>query len=145
MVAPLRVLLLLAVSAPPACGPLAAGEWRDDPLDWQRAFGEKKPADVEVRHSWFWRSAHWSYEFRYAFEVAPNAQLRDRLVRERSLRSLEPNELGTLHPPGVDEAWFAPGDAADYAVWWPRDGIRSEFVLLEHRPTGTLYVADQEL
>ena len=67
----------IALSLPVAiviagCGYFMAGTWEDDPGNWGRAFESTKPPDVAVVHSKYWRSAHWTYEFEYFFEIAPN-------------------------------------------------------------------------
>ena len=59
-----------------ACGPVKFGNWTDDPDNWGRAFQSSKPDDVEVVHSYYYRSPHFTYEFSYYFHIRANRALR---------------------------------------------------------------------
>lgn len=46
-----------------------AGAWMDDPKNWSRAFGQDLPAGVNVIHSYYWESDHFTYEYGCYFEI----------------------------------------------------------------------------
>ena len=63
-----RLLLLMIISSSlSSCGYFNSGTWEDDPETWNKVFGEEVPSEVEIIHSRFWKSAHWSYEFEVFF------------------------------------------------------------------------------
>ena len=76
----LLILFLGLVISIGGCG--SSGTWDDDPQNWNRAFQSSKPKDVKLIHSRYWRSAHWSYEFEYLFEVEKNNKFREQLFSE---------------------------------------------------------------
>ena len=88
-----------------------SGTWDDDPKNWGRAFRSTKPPDVRVIHSRYWRSAHWSYEFQYFFEIAPNAGLKQQLFAANKLRRLVGDEAVAARANRFRDApsWFARG------------------------------------
>lgn len=111
--------LLLALTLAAGCGYLRAGTWENAPSNWRRVFHSTKPDDVVILHSRYWRSAHWSYEAGYVFEIAANSKLRDQLFRENRLRRLEgaaAAEAKQLCSPAC-LLWFAPTTIEEYEVW----------------------------
>lgn len=48
------------------------GTWEDDPKNWQRVFGQGHSDRLKEIHSYYWRSAHWTLEYEYFFELALN-------------------------------------------------------------------------
>jgi hypothetical protein len=129
------------------CGYFDAGLWEDDPGNWRRAFQSTAPADVVVVHSRYWRSPHWSYEFQYFFEIAPNATLQEQLFTENRLRQLSGAEAvearGNVF--GDPPAWFAPKNAADYDVWVFDDAPERNFNVLVERNTGVMFLHDYQV
>jgi hypothetical protein len=110
-------LFVLAVLVNAGCGYFMAGTWEDDPGNWSRALHSTKPPDVRVIHSKYWRSAHWTYEFEYFFEIAPNQKLKEQLFRENKLRQLTGDQAGKVKNFGTAPTWFAPKDVTEYEVW----------------------------
>jgi hypothetical protein len=133
------VLLLSA-----GCGYVSSGTWDDDPANWKKAFKSQKPDDVVVVHSQYWRTAHWSYEAGYMFEIASNARLREQFFKE--------NRLSRMVGPAAAEAkemcfrkcpsWFAPKAVEAYEVWGYSDEPKGNFRVLIDRTTGTMFLAD---
>jgi hypothetical protein len=41
------------------------GTWVDDKRNFDRVFGFGKIPDVQVVHSYYWKSPHWSTEYQY--------------------------------------------------------------------------------
>lgn len=101
-------------------GILHAGNWEDDPKNWDRAFNEDKPTEVKVIHSKFWRSNHFTDEHIYYFEVEATPEWRDAFLKKLGLtqvssataRSFRTNE----HLDDIP-TWFAPDPVGNYDVW----------------------------
>lgn len=146
----LRSLLVVLVSfagLAPGCGYFMAGSWEDDPQNWERAFRSTKPEDVVVRHSWYWRSPHWSYEFQYFFELAPSTELTEQLFTANELRQVTGDEALEVHRNvrGEVPAWFAPKSAAEYDIWvFGREPERNFKVLIDRR-TGEMFLNDHQM
>ena len=139
--ASLVLLLLLSVAG---CGYVMAGQWEDDPKNWGRAFHSTKPPDVRVIHSRYWRSPHWSYEFQYFFDVAPNATLRAQLFREHKLRQLTGDEAERVRQDAFGDrpSWFAPKEANEYEVWVFEDAPGSNFKVLIDKSSLEMFLND---
>ena len=125
-----------------------SGTWRDDAGNWKRIFRVKMPANVQVVHSWFWRSPHFTYEFEYYLQIAKNEDFQRRLLTMNPMREVrEAKELNAImagsqqHRP----AWFAPKPVADYGVWIYSNAPASSFRLLIDQKTGDLFLADLQL
>lgn len=139
-----RVFALVAVVSA-ACGS-RSGTWEDDPRNWARAFDAAQPKAVTVVHSKYWRSPHWSLEFRYFFQLKAEAEFR----REY----LDRNELVQLPASGVAAsigdrrdvpAWFCPKAPEAYDGWARRDPADGRFRALIDRESGDLYLTDEQL
>jgi hypothetical protein len=138
----LAVCLLVA-----ACGYVPTGTWQADPANWKRSFGSVTPADVTIIHSEYWRSPHWSFEYQYFFEIAPNAKLRERLLTENKLRRatgdnalrVKQNIFG--HAP----EWFAPKAVGEYDVWVFENEPERNFKVLIDRKSGRMFLHDYQV
>jgi hypothetical protein len=118
------------------CGYFKAGEWEDDPENWARAWGSSKPAEVVMPHSWYWRSAHWTREEAYFFQVRWNESLFKQLIEKNEMHPAE-----ALEQPGycVDKpGWFAPASAAGYERW--RCDPAADCWLLREKATKELFL-----
>ncbi|MFL6197423.1 MAG: hypothetical protein ACJ75H_24770 [Thermoanaerobaculia bacterium] len=119
-----------------ACGYFSSGTWEDDPQNWKRAWGTAKPEEVVMPHSWFWRSAHWSREDAYFFQVRWNEDLFKQLIEGNGMRP-----AGASEKPGycVDKpGWFTPPSAAGYESW--RCGPSADCRLFRERGTKELFL-----
>jgi len=99
---------------------ISAGTWDDDPLNWRRAFHEDQPACVEVIHSRYWRSNHWTDEYIYHFEVQATPEWRGAYLKKRGLVPVPPEEardFRTYHDRDSTPHWFAPDPVTNYEVW----------------------------
>ncbi|RPJ85914.1 MAG: hypothetical protein EHM18_08915 [Acidobacteria bacterium] len=79
----LIVCMLILLSS--SCGYFLSGIWENDPKNWNRAFRSRKPADVVVVHSKYFRSPHFTYEFEYFFEIKRNDELLKQLFSKNNL------------------------------------------------------------
>ncbi len=134
--------LLLALIATAACGYLKAGRWEDDPGNWERAFSEKKPADVVVVHSMYWRAAHFTYEAGYYFEIEANGELEEDLLEANELRPFDSSDAGIPEP---TPDWFAPKPLESYEIWGYVEDPAGNFRLLIDRETATLFLTDFQI
>lgn len=128
------------------CGYLKSGMWDDDPKNWKRAFGTTKPDDVQVVHSQYYRSAHFTYEFHYYFEIEHNEGLRTQLSEENSLVEfrgvIAENAFKRLSMNRPD--WFASKDVSSYQLWGYADETRDAFLMLIDRETDHLLLTDTQ-
>jgi hypothetical protein len=129
------------------CGYFKAGAWEDDAGNWTRAFASKRPEDVNVVHSRYWRAAHWTAEFGYFFEIAPNATLREQLFSKNKLRQVRGDEAATVKDGVFGDApsWFAPKGVSEYDVWVYADEPRGNFRILIDKGSGHMYLADHQV
>ena len=140
------VCLALLLCCTSKCGYFASGTWEDDPGNWERAFQSKKPDDVTVLHSKYWRSAHWTYEFQYFFEIEHNGVFQgqlftqNKLVRVEGKDALEAKSNFFGEPP----AWFAPKTMDKYEIWVYRDH-QGNFRIFVDTETGNLFLTDDQV
>jgi hypothetical protein len=144
-----RVVVVLSVVAllSTGCGYFMSGTWDDDPKNWGRAFHSTKPPEVTVVHSRYWRSPHWSYEFQYFFEIAPNAELKHKLFTSNKLREVTGNEAVEARARVFGDApsWFAPKRPAHYEVWVFADEPGRNFKVLIDKVSGHIFMNDYQV
>jgi hypothetical protein len=144
-----KVAVVLSVVAllSARCSDLVSGTWDDDPKNWGRAFHSTKPPEVIVVHSRYWRSPHWSYEFQYFFEIAPNSELKHQLFTANKLREVTGNEAVEARARVFGDApsWFAPKSLADYEVWVSADEPGRNFKVLIDRVSGHIFINDYQV
>jgi hypothetical protein len=123
-----------------------SGTWVDDPNNFQRAWGQSAPRDLQILHSWYWRSAHFTREEALYFQFARHEELMRGFIAENRLQPVaDPTSVNVsdyscfLRPP-----WFAPKPLAAYNVWvTPRDASRA--LVLEDRSTRDFFVSACQL
>ena len=136
--------LLLSLNG---CGYFTSGTWENDPDNWGRAFQSKKPDDVVVLHSKYWRSPHWTYEFQYFFEIEHNDKLRERLFTQNKLIELEGKDAAEAKDKFSSEfpKWFAPKPASKYEIWVYADDPTGNFEIFIDKETGNLFLTDRQV
>jgi hypothetical protein len=139
------VLFLALLAA--GCGYVMAGTWVDDPGNWSRAFHSTKPPDVTVVHSKYSRSPHFTFEFEYFFEIAPNTKLKEQLFSENKLRRLAGVEAtkAKANVFGAVPAWFAPKAAGEYDTWVLEGEPNRNFKVLIDRTSGVMFLSDYQV
>ncbi len=137
-----HTLLAALVLVSAGCGYLRAGTRDDDPASWKGAFRSTKPPDVIVVHSRYWRSPHWTYEFQYFFEIAPNATFKERLFAQNKLRRITGDEAANAKGNvfGAAPDWFAPKAVTEYEVWVFADERVRTFKILIDRNSGHVFI-----
>jgi hypothetical protein len=131
-----------------SCGYLKSGTWENDPRNWVRAFDSDKPSYVEVVHSKYWRSPHFTYEFQYFFEVSDGSgQFKEELFSRNSLIKLSPSEAAEARDRcfGEPPAWFVPRQADEYDVWVYRVVPRGNFRVFVEKNTGSVFLTDHQV
>lgn len=120
------------------------GTWNDDPQNFERIFRVEQPADVQVIRSHFWRSAHWSYEYRYFIALKPNESFLSQLTGPAQMTPTSPSkhllEACWPEPP----AWFLPKPISDYDAWIPV-AAEAQYRVFRDRDNGTVFVCDMQL
>ena len=126
------------------CGFFSSGTWEDDPGNWKRAFRSRKPDDVVVVHSKYWRSPHWTYEFEYFFQIEHNDKVKKQLFEQNEVVRLQGEEAEEAKKHFFDEPpkWFAPKAIQEYEVWVFRDEPDRNFKVFVDKKTGCLFLTD---
>jgi hypothetical protein len=145
MLASRVVVATLALSLA-SCGYVASGEWEDDPDNWSRAYSADPPEGLEILRSRYWRSAHFTQECAFHFEIAPNDEIERQLLDAHPTRQLEGGEareaMSTL---GREPEWFTPRPWHEYEVWTYVDDPTGNFRLFIARDTRALFLAGGQL
>jgi hypothetical protein len=139
--------VLAMASVLTACGYLKSGRWEDDPGNWSRAFGGAKPANVDVVHSYCWRSPHFTYEGGYFFALRDRGGFRAELFSRNKLTVVAPGQESASRVAlfGNVPKWFAPKAADRYEVWRFAEEPRGNFVIFIDTDDGMLYLADYQV
>jgi len=138
----LNSILLLLILTAPAC--YQSGTWFNDAKKWERAFGEKKPDDVKVVQSFYWRSPHFTYEATYYFQIQSNAPFQKAWTKAPYLKQSTNTETNRNLTFGYKPPeWFAPRPITQYDIW-VFTNEHSRFRLLIEKETGNLFVTDSQ-
>jgi hypothetical protein len=135
---------LLTVLGLAACG-IDPG-WSDDPKNFERAWGQAAPDELQIRHSWYWRSAHFTREEAYYFQFARHAEwmrgfiARNRLQPVADAASVTMSDYVCFARP----TWFAPKPPAAYNAWTTPPNA-SPALILEDRATGDFFISACQL
>jgi hypothetical protein len=143
---PVVVLVLLVCLG---CGYLSAGTWENDSKNWKRAFGSVPPDGITVVNSWYWRSAHWTLEQEYFFEIEATDEVAQELINSEGLLKLDnsKNLSGSLHSHDAPE-WFAPKPVGSYDVYMYAEGTSGasgHFIILLDRESGHIFISDYQI
>jgi hypothetical protein len=122
-----------------------SGTWVDDPGNVKRAWGVDLPSDVAVRHSWYWRSAHFTREEAYYFQFGWNEPLFEGFIKENRMSPASGSALYEVSERRCFDrpAWFAPGSLSAYDVWIGPDATNG--VLLRDKKTREIFIAACQL
>lgn len=118
------------------------GTWVDDDQNFNRVFGFAKPQDVIVLHSFYWKSSHWSTEYRYFIALRAPSQFAEGLTRVSLATPRTPDET-TVNSCGDKPQWFVPGPLTNYESWIPKNNDR--YRMFRDKADGTLFVCDERL
>jgi hypothetical protein len=126
-------LLILA-----GCG----GTWVDDDRNFKRIFDFDKPPDVIVVHSYYWKSTHWSTEYRYFIALRAPLKFVDGLTDAKLMTPRTPDEA-MVASCGDKPPWFVAEPLTNYQAWVPKS--QNRYRVFHNKADGTLYVCDQQL
>lgn len=100
-----------------SCGYFNSGTWEDDTESWNKVFGEDVPKEVEIVHSRFWKSAHWSYEFEVFFELkTTHSFFKNYFINNNGVKKVKKLEFQD-HYFQEKPNWFLPKTIENYVIW----------------------------
>ena len=123
-----------------------SGTWVDDPGNYERAFGQAPPKELQIRHSWYWRSPHFTREEAYYFQFGRHDQVMRGFIAANGLQPLA-NATSLIlsdHSCFSRPAWFAPKPMGAYKAWVMPPNI-SQGLILEDPTTGDFFMAACQL
>jgi len=123
------------------------GTYVDDKHNFERAFKFQQPKDVQVVHSIYWQSPHFTDEHCYFFELQPREGSTILKIftsaRDVALVIDEAREM----PPGLAmerPKWFAPSARSAYERWASTNQF-SPFGVLRDKNDGRIFVYGERL
>jgi len=129
------VFLVLVLNG---CG----GTWVDDSRNFDRVFGFSRPPDVHVIHSYYWKSPHWSTEYRYFIALEPSSKFTNGLTSPELMTAAIPDATAIDACGDKRPQWFLPKPLISYEMWMSRSGAYRVF---RDKTDGTLFVCDERL
>ena len=133
------VAVLFGLSLLSACG----GRWIDDTKNFERIFGFRKPEDVQVLHSYYWKSSHWTTEYSYFIALQPSKEFLAGLTSAKLMRETAPSETAVSSCGDQCPAWFLPKPIEAYKMWVPNAG--EGYRVFRDRAEGIVFVCDTHL
>jgi hypothetical protein len=122
-----------------SCG----GTWVDDDGNFKRVFGFSKPQDVKVVHSYYWKSPHWSVEYRYFLALRASSKFTAGLTSSELVTAV-PSDRTVLDGCWAERPqWFLPKSLGNYEVWVPK--AAAGYRVFRDRADGALFICDQRL
>lgn len=94
-----------------------AGRWEDDNGNWERAFDAQPSPGINIVHSFYWRSAHFTVEHEYFFQLEYGEELEASFFRGGDLVKMEPSEYENIQFFLEKPKWFVPDEYANYDIW----------------------------
>jgi len=136
-------LLLFCISVAVCCGCHESGKWEDDARNWKRAMGYPKPKEIEIVHSVYWRSPHFTREDGWTFQIKGPASFYKEWLAHYKVIHPEQNRLAMFEQIKNERpAWFAPKPTSQYDIWVLDDPNNHGFWMLIDRETGEFFVTD---
>ena len=135
-----RVLIAVVFMLPlGGCG----GTWIDDKGNFKRIFGFDKPNDVQVVHSYYWKSPHWSTEYQYYIALHTSTRFASGLTAAQLMSPAVPDkdalaQCGSSLPP-----WFVSKPLSHYEMWVPKNTF--QYRVFQDKDDSTIYVCDEQL
>jgi hypothetical protein len=123
------------------------GTYVDDKHNFERALNFQRPKDVQVVHSIYWQSAHFTDEHCYYLEVEPSEDSTI-LKMLTTVRDVAPVAEGQREiPPRLAierPKWFAPAPRSAYEIWASTNQFTT-FGVLRDKKDGRIFVYGQIL
>lgn len=107
----------------------------------------RHPLPFNVVHSKYWRSAHWSYECQYFFQIRGDPEFRREFFVRNTLEQLSASSAAEAmrDPFQHQPAWFCPKHPQHCDVWVYRDPPAGNFKVIIDRETGDLFLTDYQV
>ncbi|HEY1528523.1 MAG TPA: hypothetical protein VGH51_20035 [Candidatus Angelobacter sp.] len=121
------------------------GEWVDDKENFKRVFDFEKPAEVQVIHSYYWKSPHWTVEYRYYMEIDASQGFFDKLTASQVMDS-STAQIAAQAPCSTNRekpSWFLPKPLNEYLAWIPK--TKSDYRIFRDKADGRVFVCDMRL
>jgi hypothetical protein len=115
----------------------------DDGGNFERVFGFDKPPGVKVLHSYYWKSPHWSTEYRYFIALQASSNFVDGLTSSELMTPVAPDRIALDACRGERPGWFLPKPLSNYDEWIPK--VEADYRVFRDRADGALFVCDQRL
>ncbi|MEQ1851047.1 MAG: hypothetical protein ABMA01_05575 [Chthoniobacteraceae bacterium] len=139
-------VLILAGLLPLVSGCGRSGTWTDDKNNWTRAFQQEQPKDITVVHSWYCRTAHFTHESQYFFQLAPNDTLRKSVSDPARVFDVLPDDTNAQEALQLalyqKPSWFASKAATAYQIFRGKPPQDNYFVLVE-RDSGSIFITER--
>lgn len=119
------------------------GTWVDDQGNFKRIFGFDKPGDVQIQHSYYWKSPHWSTEYRYYIALRGSAKFANELTAAQLMNPANPDSGAPGVCGGNPPRWFLPKPFIRYKMWMPKNS--GKYRVFQDKDDGTIYVCDEQL
>jgi len=132
-------LIAVALLIVGGCG----GTWVDDAGNFNRVFGFDKPSDVQVLHSYYWKSPHWTTEYRYFIAVRGPAKFANGLTAPQFWDPATPDKRSLETCGGDPPAWFMSKPLDRYKMWMPKDS--KTYRVFQDKDDLTFYACDEQL
>jgi hypothetical protein len=135
-IAPLLFMLLTCLTG---CG----GTWIDDPGNFKRVFGFNQPGDVKVVHSYYWKSPHWTTEYRYFIALQASPEFISGLTAHGEMIAVQADSKLLDSCSGTHPEWFLPKPMGSYEAWLPNAQVG--YRVFRDRSDGILFLCDERL
>ena len=130
-----KILIILTSFIAISCGYVNSGTWVDDPDNWERAYNEPKPDNIEIIKSEFTRYPHFTYEFDFYVQIKPNVEVIRGFLGTRNLKQIEYSDIVTA---GQTPNWFVPGEQSDYEIYRSQNNFDNLELFINHQ-TGEIF------
>ena len=137
------LFILLALSG------CSSGTWEDDAANWKRALGINLPEGIELVHSHYWRSAHWTMEYAYFFVLKDSPAAREMVFKWDEMKRYENADELRIPVDGFfndKPTWFVPKKLEQYEIWIIKDPAgRGNFRLFIDKETKEMHITDYQV
>ena len=127
-----------------SCGYLSSGTWEDDKKNWDRAYNHPLPDTINLIHSWYWRSPHWTLEQAMYFEIDYNEGILHNFIKDSTVRQLDYRDTLKLYFFNTKPKWFLPKPYRSYFIWIGKKDKFDNFMLFMDSEIGHLYWTDSQ-
>jgi hypothetical protein len=74
-----------------------------------------------MKHSWYWRSPHFTFEHQYFFEIEYNDSLEKVFTNANDLVRLDSTQYNDINFFGEKPLWFVPNSYNQYNIYMSKD------------------------